>query len=56
MLGMSRVTYIIKPIVDNSDIFGLFLVRKVEGEIVMECMEIIGEHYRVLRYIRKVFF
>lgn len=55
-LGKVRVTYVIRPIVKKSPIFGLFYVRRVEEEIIQECMEIIGKERQVLRYLRDAFF
>lgn len=55
-LSNVKVTYIIKPIVKKSPIFGLFYVRRVEEEIILECMEIIGKEYKVLKYLRDAFF
>ena len=54
-MGMVRVTYIIKPIVKESPIFGLFYIHKVEDKTILELMEIIGNEYKVLRYIRGSF-
>lgn len=51
-----RVTYVIKPIAEKSPIFGLFYVRKVEEEVKLELMEIIGKEYELLQYIRDCFF
>lgn len=49
------VTYIIKPIVKGSLIFGLFYIHKIDDEVILECMEIIGREYKVLKYIRRNF-
>lgn len=51
-----RVTYVIKRIAEKSPIFGLFFVRRVDEEIIMECMEIIGKERNILRYLRDGFF
>ena len=58
MIAMTRVykTYVIKPIADNSSIFGLFFLIKEEEETKLELMEIIGEHDKLIQYIRDVFF
>lgn len=52
----NRITYVIKPIVEGSPIFALFYLYKTEDEVRLECMEIIGKEYRVLRYLRDAFF
>jgi len=54
-MGMVRVTYILKPIVKESPVFGLFYIHKVEDKTILELMEIVGKEYKTLNYIRKNF-
>ena len=50
------VTYVIKPIAEKSPIFGLFFIHKIDNEVILECMEIVGKEHKIFHYIRASFF